>query len=113
MTRIKTKQARDEFGSIVNRVAYGKERIVLVRRNREMAAIIPMEEFRILEQLIAREEDRLDAEAARTRKASPKDRVPYEKIRQEASLNSVQDRNTPDRKARISKAPKGRKRAAG
>ena len=64
MKRIKTNKARDEFGSVVNRVAYGQERIILQRRNRDMAAMIPMEDLRLLERLIEAEEDRIDLEKA-------------------------------------------------
>ena len=45
----------------VNRVAYGKERVILSRRGRDLAAIVPLEDVELLEAL----EDRLDLDAAR------------------------------------------------
>ncbi len=60
---ITASEARDEFAEVINRVAYGGERVV-IRRDKELAAIIPMEDLRLLERLIEREEDRIDAEEA-------------------------------------------------
>jgi prevent-host-death family protein len=61
MTKISTVEARDQFAEVVNRAAYGKERIVLTRRGKELAAVVPIEDLASLEKL----EDRLDLEAAR------------------------------------------------
>jgi prevent-host-death family protein len=54
-------KVRQEFAETVNRVAYGGERIVLHRRGRNLAALIPLEDLALLEEL----EDRRDAEEAR------------------------------------------------
>ena len=44
--------ARRELSEAVNRLVYGKgEPIVLSRRGKELAAIIPMEEFKLLEEI--------------------------------------------------------------
>jgi prevent-host-death family protein len=51
-------EARQDFAETVNRVAYGGERIVLHRRGRNLAALIPLEDLALLEEL----EDRQDAE---------------------------------------------------
>ena len=61
---ITTSEARDEFAEVINRVAYGGERVVIRRREKELAAVIPMEDLRLLERLIEREDDRIDAEEA-------------------------------------------------
>ncbi len=61
---ITASEARDEFAEVINRVAYGGERVVIRRREKELAAIIPMEDLRLLERLIEQEEDRIDAEEA-------------------------------------------------
>jgi prevent-host-death family protein len=55
--------ARDEFADMLNRAAYGKERVVLTRRGRELAAVVPIEDVRLLEELEARLELQ-DARAA-------------------------------------------------
>ena len=53
--RIKTTQAREEFGTMISTVAYGGDWIVFERRNRDMAALIPIEDLRRLEELDAQE----------------------------------------------------------
>ena len=46
---IATTEAKDQFIELVNRVAHGKERIILTRRGKEIAAIIPMEDLALLQ----------------------------------------------------------------
>jgi prevent-host-death family protein len=60
MTRLAAAKVRQDFAETVNRVAYGRERIVLHRRGRDLAALISLEDLALLEKL----EDRLDAEEA-------------------------------------------------
>ena len=64
LRRITASEARDEFAEVINRVAYGGERVVIRRREKELAAVIPMEDLRLLERLIEQEEDRIDVEEA-------------------------------------------------
>jgi prevent-host-death family protein len=42
---------REGLAEIVNRVAYGHERVVLGRRGRALVALIPAEDLELLEQL--------------------------------------------------------------
>ena len=58
MTRLASGKVRQEFSETINRVAYGRERIVLHRRGKSLAALIPVEDLALLEAL----EDRLDVE---------------------------------------------------
>jgi prevent-host-death family protein len=60
MTRLAAAKVRQDFAETVNRVAYGRERIVLHRRGKDLAALISLEDLALLEKL----EDRLDAEEA-------------------------------------------------
>jgi len=60
MTTMTTVEAREHFSDMLNRTAYGKERIVVTRRGRELAAILPVEDLRLLEEL----EDRSDVREA-------------------------------------------------
>ena len=55
---ISTTAARDRFADILNRAAYGKERVVLTRRGRPLVAVVPIEDVERLEAL----EDERDAE---------------------------------------------------
>ncbi len=60
MTTMTTVEAREHFSDMLNRTAYGKERIVVTRRGRQVAAILPVEDLRLLEEL----EDRSDVREA-------------------------------------------------
>lgn len=72
-------EARDGLAELVNRVAYARERVRLVRRGRELAAVVPMEDIELLEAL----EDELDLQAAREALADPANagRIPWEDVR--------------------------------
>jgi prevent-host-death family protein len=48
-TSINTADAKEEFTELVNRVAHHKERIILTRRDKEIAAIVPLEDLKFLE----------------------------------------------------------------
>lgn len=58
---VTTAEARREFAEIVNRVAYGKERITVTRRGKTVVAVVPIEDIALLEEL----EDHADIQAAR------------------------------------------------
>ena len=81
MTRLPSGKARQDFSETVNRVAYGRERIILHRRGRDVAALIPVEDLALLEAV----EDRLDVEEAEKILAEAKARgerpVPWEKAK--------------------------------
>jgi prevent-host-death family protein len=59
---------RANMSDALNRVAYQGERIVLERRGKEIAAIVPMEDLAVLEAI----EDREDVKAARKAMAQMK-----------------------------------------
>lgn len=61
MARVSTAEARDHFSELLNRTAFGKERIVVTRRGKNLIALIPLEDLALLEEL----EDRIDLEEAR------------------------------------------------
>jgi prevent-host-death family protein len=65
MTRLNVSKAREEFPDVVNRAAYGKERTIVSRRGKDLAAVIPIEDLRLLERLAREEMDRIDIEDAR------------------------------------------------
>jgi len=58
-------KAREEFPEVLNRAAYGKERTIVSRRGKDLAAVIPIDDLRLLERLSQEEMDRLDLEDAR------------------------------------------------
>jgi prevent-host-death family protein len=76
---ISVSEAREDFASLVNRVAYARERVRVVRRGRELAALVPIEDVELLEAL----EEELDLSAARDALADPanSERIPWERVR--------------------------------
>ena len=64
--------------------SFGKERIVLTRRGRDLAALVPIEDLELLEQL----EDRLDLDAARAalQDAAANGTVVWDKIKADLAL---------------------------
>jgi prevent-host-death family protein len=79
-------EVRQAFAETMNRVAYGRERIVLHRRGKDLAALIPAEDLTLLEAL----EDRLDAQEAEKALAKSKARgekpIPWEKAKKKLGL---------------------------
>lgn len=82
MTKISTAKARNEFAEVINRASFGKERFVLTRRGKELAAIVPVEDLALLEEL----EDQMDIEAAKAALAESDERVSYRDLRRELGL---------------------------
>jgi prevent-host-death family protein len=76
---ISISDARDDFAELVNRVAYGRERVRLVRRGRDLAAMVSTEDLELLESL----DDELDLAAAHEALADPSNagRIPWEDVR--------------------------------
>lgn len=44
-----TIDAKEQFTDLMNRVTHNKERVILTRRGKEIAAIIPLEDFKLLQ----------------------------------------------------------------
>jgi prevent-host-death family protein len=61
MKSMTTAEARENFAEVINRSSYGKERVVLTRRGKDIAAIISIEDLALLELA----EDRVDLEDAK------------------------------------------------
>ena len=47
--KLETTQARQEFAETLNHVAYGKKRVVLQRRGKDIAAIVSIPDLQLLE----------------------------------------------------------------
>jgi prevent-host-death family protein len=61
MNKISTVEAREQLSEVINRAAYGKERIVLTRRGKDLVAMVPLDDLRLLEEL----EEQLDLAAVK------------------------------------------------
>ena len=72
--------ARQNFSDIVNRAAYGGERIIVHRSKKPVAAVVPIEDLELLEQI----EDRADLEEVRKRLKEPT--IPWSKIKKDLGL---------------------------
>lgn len=84
MDAVSTAEAREHFAEIVNRAAYGRERVILTRRGKALVAVVPIEDIEWLEEL----EDRLDQEEAGLSLAEAREHgtVPWETIKRELEL---------------------------
>jgi len=52
MAHLSTVEARNQFAELINRVAYGKERVILTRRGRALVAVIPLEDLPTFETVL-------------------------------------------------------------
>jgi prevent-host-death family protein len=67
MTRVSVAEVRRDLASILNRVSFNKDRVVITRHDADFAALISIDELRLLDALIAKwedEEDIADSEIA-------------------------------------------------
>ena len=84
MTRMTASKARGEFSDLLTRVARKRERIVLHRRGKDVAVLVPVEDLALLEEL----EDLRDAKEAKRRLEDPREvPIPYEQARKELGLD--------------------------
>ena len=84
MGQVNTVDARSQFSEIINRAAFGKERMILTRRGKELVAVVPIEDVKLLEAL----EDKMDLEEARAALSESKKKgtVSWEKMKKELGL---------------------------
>lgn len=72
--------ARQNFSDVLNRAAYGGERVIVHRGKKAIAAVVPMQDIEFLEEV----EDRMDLAEARKRLHEPT--IPWAKIKKELGL---------------------------
>jgi prevent-host-death family protein len=86
MTKLAASQARETFSDTLNRVAYRGERIVLRRRGKDLAAIVPIADLKLIQEL----EDEIDLREARKALAEAKRKrlkpVSYGRVRERLGL---------------------------
>ena len=78
---VTTVVARNDFSTVVNRAAFGKERVILKRRGKAIAAVVPIDDLLLL-QAWEDKRDIADAVAAR-KEAAKKGTKPLAKLRAE------------------------------
>jgi len=79
MSRIAASEARDKLATILNEVAFGGERILLHRHGKDVAAVVSIEDFELLEAL----EDKMDLDIARKALAEKGPNVKWEELKKE------------------------------
>jgi prevent-host-death family protein len=81
---VSTVKAREQLSTVINRAAFGKERVILTRRGKEIVAVVPIEDLRFLEEL----ENRIDLDAARAALAEVKKKgtISWERIKADLGL---------------------------
>jgi prevent-host-death family protein len=86
MTRLAAHKACENFSDTLDRVADKGERIILHRRGKNVAALVPVEDLALLEEL----EDRLDVEDFRAAKEEwereGRKTIPWEKVKADLGL---------------------------
>ena len=74
--KVSTADARKNLADIVNKVAYNKEPVVLTRRGQDVAALVSIEEFELLQQI----EDHIDIEDAKQALAESGDNISAKEV---------------------------------
>ncbi len=81
MTSMSSVDVRNRFSEFINRTAYGKERIVITRRGKDLGVFIPMEDLELLEKV----EDMLDLLEAKKALNEPGE-ISLEQVAEELGL---------------------------
>ena len=82
MTHITASQLRENLSAAISKVAFGGERIILRRNNKNVAALISMKDYSLLNAL----EDKLDLEEMKRAMEEPGDKIPWDKVKKEFGL---------------------------
>ncbi len=82
INKITTAEARKNFADIVNNVAYGKDTVILTRRGKALAALVSIDDLKLLQQL----EDQQDIDDAFRIKNEPGENIKLSDIKKELDL---------------------------
>ncbi|MCC6618936.1 MAG: type II toxin-antitoxin system Phd/YefM family antitoxin [Chloroflexi bacterium] len=84
MSERRISEARESFSTTINRVAFGRERVVLTRHGKRVAAVVPIEDLDLLESL----EDANDLDEVRAALADPAnhERIDWEELKARLAL---------------------------
>lgn len=82
LNKITTADARKKLSNIINRVAFGNESFVLTRRGEPVAALVSLNELKLLQDI----EDQVDIEDAWKAKKEPGEPIPWEELKKELEL---------------------------
>lgn len=84
MSERRISEARESFSTTINRVAFGRERVVLTRHGKRIAAVVPIEDLDLLEAL----EDARDLDDVRAALGDPanRERIGWEELKAQLAL---------------------------
>ena len=82
LRKISTADARKKLANIVNRVAFGKEAFVLTRRGEALAALVSVEDLRLLQEM----EERMDVDDAWKARSESEETFSWEELKKELNL---------------------------
>ena len=82
LKKISAADARKKFANIINRVAYGKESFVLTRRGEPLAAIVSIDDLKLLQEI----EEQMDIDDAWKARNEPGENISWEKLREELDI---------------------------
>jgi len=88
MVTVSSEQVRDGLGELINRVAYGGERVMVTRRGKRIVGIVSAEEMELLEAVLDAIEDEIDIPLIKERIAEIErgECVPWEQVKRELGL---------------------------
>lgn len=89
MATVTSEEVRDGLGELMNRVKYLHERMRITRRGKPVAALVPLEDLELLEQILEAIEDERDLPTIleRLRRFDETgEAIPWSKIRADAKL---------------------------
>jgi prevent-host-death family protein len=81
MAKMSTSTARMKFSELVSKAEFAKERTILVRRKKPVAAIVPIEDLNWIEHLEDEEDIRDAKKALRSKK-----RIPLEEVKRRLGM---------------------------
>ena len=86
MARITTGKAKHPLTAILNRVASERERVIVRRRGKDVAALVPLEDLAVLEEMEDRQDARDFRAAKRQWEREGKKTVSWDKLKAELGI---------------------------
>lgn len=81
---ISVAHAREHFAEYLGRVTFSKDRVVVTKHGKKVAAVVPYEDLELLERL----EDEADLKEIKRRLSADKGKrnIPWEKVKKDSGL---------------------------